>query len=328
MGTPDSAAVLTPSLRALQSSATMEPVLSQPTAVPPTRIPAPTVPATATVPAVAVWQSGDASTSHAPRAGEICWGAEIGKLERRDASYVVYFAQDTAEIVITNGACEVYGRSLTVIATQLQSEYPQVSWQVVADYASTPARPPTVVWQSGAQDFVIGKIFEFVFAIILMVVLLYLVKHKRKLPLITAIIEWYERWKSPRNQDSFEDIYNKTLDTFLNKERSEKVRRFFEDETTKSTYKDVFTRFNKQDTRELEQAGADFLDDFKDNEFSQRLSMQAAGQLQSFLAYAETYDACGVRAIVGRLLEDNGCSQRLSRQDAGQHHSVLAYAGT
>jgi len=130
----------------------MEPVLSQPTAVPPTRIPAPTVPATATVPAVAVWQSGDASTSHAPRAGEICWGAQIGKLERRDASYVVYYAQDTAEIVITNGACEVYGRSLTVIATQLQSEYPQVSWQVVADYASTPARPPTVVWQSGAQE--------------------------------------------------------------------------------------------------------------------------------------------------------------------------------
>ena len=111
-----------------------------------------------------------------------------------------------------------------------------------------------------AQDFVIGKIFEFVFAFILMVVLFYLVKHKRKLPLITAIIEWYERWKSPRNQDSFEDIYNKTLDTFLNKERSEKVRRFFEDETTKSTYKTVFTRFNKQDTRELEQAGADFLE--------------------------------------------------------------------
>jgi len=78
-----------------------------------------------------------------------------------------------------------------------------------------------------AQDFVIGKIFEFVFAIILLVVLFYLEKHKRKLPLITAIIEWYERWKSPKNQDSFEDIYNKTLDTFLNKERSEKVRRFF-----------------------------------------------------------------------------------------------------
>jgi len=104
------------------------------------------------VPAVIVWQSGDTSKSHAPRSVEVCWGAQVGKLERRDVSYVVYFAQDTADIVITNGACEAYGRSLNAIATQLQSEYTQISWQVVSDYANTPARPPTVVWQSGAQE--------------------------------------------------------------------------------------------------------------------------------------------------------------------------------
>ena len=108
---------------------------------------------TPTVQTAVMWTSGEGVTRlHEPRAGEICYGAQVGKLERRDTSYIVYFASDTASIAITSGYCELYGRSLADIVSQVRKDYGQLTWQVVSDYASAAPRPQPVRWESGPRE--------------------------------------------------------------------------------------------------------------------------------------------------------------------------------
>lgn len=102
-----------------------------------------------TIPRPIMWYSGMTSQPYAPHAGEICWGAKVGKFVNGMHSYIAYFPTNSAEIVITNGACERQGRSFDQIVQALTSEMNDIHWVTVRDYNTAAAMPDTVWWESG-----------------------------------------------------------------------------------------------------------------------------------------------------------------------------------
>lgn len=122
--------------------------LAQSTRIKPTAI----VVETPTVPVIQSWQSGTGAMTYAPRAGEICWGQTIGKLVNTRHSYLVQFTADTPDILIRNGACELFGRSFAQIEQDIKRDYTGVSWVVISDYTNASAMPAQVNWNSGPGE--------------------------------------------------------------------------------------------------------------------------------------------------------------------------------